>query len=277
MMKRLRPATIACAALMLATLVHPAAGQQPPEAAEQEETPQVTMEELAVAPPAGPVAIQFARPDHPPEAGMGRMTLAVAGNRRWCTFPDDRVVQQPERQHSGPVGQTARDKVYTFGYQFTIAAVERSHPDETLMLFESPIFRTAVMRPAGKVGRGTPKPSTGGPAIGSRSETVEVQLGQESPATLVPLWQEQYRCTTVPEAFDFDLEPGTYDVYMAFDILLKSGSWTHRSIGFATDIPVKDAQVTRVDGRIEILAGGRRTVDILGVAPSAEPRATAAP
>ncbi len=277
MTNRLRPATIACAALLLAVLLRPALGQEAPEATEPEETPQVTMEELAAPPPAGPVAIQFARPDRPPAAGLGRMTLALAGNRRWCTFPDDRVVQQPDRERQARPGQTPRDKVYTFGYQFTVAAIERSHPDETLMLFESPVFRTAVMRPAGKVGRGTPKPSTGGPAIGSRSETVEVQLHEESPVTLVPLWQEQYRCTTVPEAFDFDLEPGTYDVYMAFDILLKSGSWTHRSIGFATDIPVRDAQVTRVDGKVEILAGGRRTVDILGVAPSAEPRATAAP
>jgi len=277
MTKRLRPALIACAGFLLAAILHPATGQETPEATAQEESPQVTMEELATAPPAGPVAIQFARPDRPPGAGLGRMTLALAGNRRWCTFPDDRVVQQPQREHQGRTGPTARDKVYTFGYQFTIAAVERSHPDETLMLFESPVFRTAVMRPAGKVGRGSPKPTTGGPAIGSRSETVEVQLGQESPSTLVPLWQEQYRCTSVPEAFDFDLEPGTYDVYMAFDLLLKSGAWTHRSIGYATDIPVRDAQVTRVDGRVEILAGGRRTVDIVGVAPSAEPRATAAP
>ncbi|HUD72913.1 MAG TPA: hypothetical protein VMQ62_13220 [Dongiaceae bacterium] len=275
MTNRLRPATIACAFLM--AFLRPAAGQEPPDATEQEETPQVTMEELATAPPAGPVAIQFSRADRPPAAGLGRMTLAIAGNRRWCTFPDDRVIQQPERDRQGRPTQTTRDKVYTFGYQFTIAAIERSHPAETLMLFESPVFRTAVMRPAGKIGRGTPKSSTGGPAIGSRSETVEVQLGHESPSTLVPFWQEQYRCTTVPEAFDFDLAPGTYDVYMAFDLLLKSGSWTHRSIGFATDIPVKDAQVTPVDGRVEILAGGRRTVDILGVAPSAEPRATAAP
>jgi hypothetical protein len=275
MTRRLQPATFAFVTLLMTALLRPALGQQEPDVPGEEESPQVSIEEL-VTPPGGAVAIQAARLDGPPAAGMGRMTLALAGNRRWCTYPDDRVIQQPGREQPKRPGEAARDKVFTFGYQFTIAAVERSRPAETLLLFESPVYRTAVMRPAGKIGRGAPKPPAG-PTIGSRGDVVELHPGQETPVTLVPLWQERYRCTTVPEAFDFDLEPGTYDVYMAFDILLKSGSWTHRSVGFATDIPVRGAEVTRVDGRVEMLAGGRRTVDLTEAASPAEPRAAAAP
>ena len=275
MMPSLRPALIACALLLLGVSLRPAASQEPVTPAEPEESPQVSVEELSAA-PIGPPAIQAARLDRPPSGGKGRMTLELAGNRRWCTFPDDRVVQPAQRERPKNPGESSRDKVYTFGYKFTVAAIERSRPAETLLLFESPVFRTAYMRPAGKLGRGAPKTPTG-PTVGLRPDNIEKQRGQETASTPVPFWQEQYRCTTVPEAFDFDLEPGTYDVYMAFDILLKSGSWTHRSIGFATDIPVRDAQVTRVDGRVEMLAGGRRTVDLLGVAAPAEPRATLAP
>ncbi|HKQ96449.1 MAG TPA: hypothetical protein VJV75_01100 [Candidatus Polarisedimenticolia bacterium] len=276
MTKSLRPTvlagllTVACAGLL------PATGQDTPNPTPDEETAQVSMEELAAPVPGGPVSIQSARRDTPPAAGLGRMTVAIGGNRRWCTFPDDRVMKQQEVARRKRTGDTSRDRVFTFGYQFTIAAVERSRPDETLMLFESPIFRTAVMRPASKLGRGNPKPPTG-PSIGSQSEQVEIHPNREGPDTLVPLWQEQYRCTTVPEALDFDLEPGTYDVYMAFDVLLKSGSWTHRNIGYSTDIPVAEAQVTRVDAKIEMLGGGRRTVDILGAAAPAALTTAAAP
>lgn len=268
MTRRSWPLVLVSTLLLATPGLRPASGQENPDTPEQDEIPQVPAEELAVPPPSGPPAIQASRLEGPPAAGMGRLTLALAGNRRWCTFPDDRVVQQPGREKPKRPGEAQRNTVYTFGYQLTVAAIERSHPEETLLLFESPIFRTAVMRPAGKIGRGTPKPPTG-PAIGSVSESVERPLGQETASTLVPFWQEQYRCTSVPEAFDFDLEPGTYDVYMAFDILLRSGGWTHRSIGFTTDVPVKAAEVTRVDGRVEMLAGGRRTVDLLGVAPPA--------
>lgn len=262
--------------LMILVSAVPGFGQDAPEDLGEGEIPQVSMEELAAPPTISPASIQASRLEGPPAAGRGRMTLALGGNRRWCTFPDDRVIQQPGTSRSNQPGVPKRDKVFTYGYQFTVAAVERSRPAETLMLFESPVFRTAFLRPAGKLGRGTPKAPTG-PSVGARPDQMQLSPGKESPSTMVPFWQEQYRCTTVPEAFDFDLEPGTYDVYMAFDILLPSGSWTHRSIGFATDIPVAEAQVTTVEGRVEMLAGGRRTVDLLGAVSPAAPGAAPAP
>lgn len=255
----LKLAPLAAAALLLAL---PVPAQAPPgEEPEPDAAPQVGIEELATPPPRVAPAIQAARLPASPAPGKGRMTLVFEGNRRWCTFPDDRVVKPPAGlTNRGP--KSERNPVYTFGYQFTVAAVARAHPAEALLLFESPVYRTATYRQAAKVGRGTPKPQ-GGPVIAEPKEHVQINAARVDPTTLIPWWQEQYRCTTLPEAIDFDIDPGTYDVYMAFDILLKSGSWVHRTIGFGTDIAVEAGRTTRIDARANMSAGARRELEIL--------------
>lgn len=233
--------------------------------AEDEAAPDAAAQALASAPP--PVrapAIEAAVMPPQPAAGKGRLTIDVSGTRRWCTFPDDRVVKPPE----GPKMQTQpkgnRNPIYTFGYEFSIAAVERSHPGETILLFESPVFRTAVMRQAAKLGV-HPKPPPKAPTIGESPDRIQLQA--ESPLAMVPLWQEEYRCVTLPETLAFDVDPGTYDVYIAFDILLRSGGWSHRSVGFATDVGIADGGATRLDATVSVVAGGRRDVDLKSAAP----------
>jgi hypothetical protein len=226
---------------------------------------------LSAPPPVRPPVIESAVLPPQPPAGKGRLAIDVGGTRRWCTFPDDRVVKPPEGPHAMKTPGN-RNPVYTFGYQFTIAAVERSHPDETILLFESPVFRTAVMRQAAKLGRGQKAPPKA-PTIGSAPDKVSLQ--PESPLSMVPLWQEEYRCVTLPEALSFDVDPGTYDVYMAFDILLRSGGWSHRSVAFATDVVVAEGGAQHLAATVSVLAGGRRDVELKSVA-SSEPAAGAA-
>jgi len=262
------PAACLAALLALPIMAQAPAGDDP----DADGPPQVGLQELATAPGSVVPLIQAGRMPPAPAANKGRMSLAFEGNRRWCTFPDDRVVRPPAGLTSHAPKQE-RNPVYTFGYQFTVAAVARARPAEVQLLFESPIFRTAVYRQAGKVGKGSPKPQTG-PMIGEQQEQVQVNLSHIDPTTFIPWWQEQYRCTTLPETIDLDVDPGTYDVYMAFDILLRSGNWTHRTVGFGTDIVVEAGRTTRVDARANMAAGARRDLEILG-AEFADPAAPA--
>src|SRR5713226_7464557 len=52
---------------------------------------------VAGAAPAPSTAAIIAPPTLPeqPAAGKGRLTILFSGNRRWCTFPDDRTVKPP--------------------------------------------------------------------------------------------------------------------------------------------------------------------------------------
>lgn len=242
--------------------------EQAREQAEDERLePQVDIEALATAPPAvQPPSIQAPSLPGKPAAGMGRLRIDVGGTRRWCTFPDDRVVKPPVKQ----TGPASRNPVYTFGYMFTVAAVNRARPSETLLLFESPIIRTAVLRQAAKLGRAKAAPSNRPPMLGDADGKVSAREKQD-PSALVPFWQEDYRCTTLPEAFDFDVAPGTYDLYLAFDILLRSGSWAHRTIGFATDVTVGEGGAVRLQATAGMQAGGRRELSIAGPAPESSP------
>ena len=237
---------------------------------EEEIAPQVDIGAMATAPPpAQAPTIQAASLPEKPAPGMGRLRIDVGGSRRWCTFPDDRVVKPPVK----PNAPVARNPVYTFGYMFTVAAVNRARPAETLMLFESPVFRTAVLRQAAKLGHSQATPSNRAPAIGEMPERVQAPK-KEDPSALVPYWQEAYRCTSLPEGFDFDLAPGTYDLYLAFDILLKSGNWTHRSIAFATDVTIDEGSATKLQATAGMQAGGRRELTVSG--PVLEPVSTGA-
>lgn len=211
----------------------------------------------------------FQAPALPPQpaSGKGRLSLAFEGNRQWCTYRDDRVVQPPPGLASPTIAPRSHNPIYTFGYQFSVAAVARSRPDETILLFESPVVRTAVLRQAAKLGRGgkqPPAPTVIAPEGGAHQK--KGTGAQEQPNSIVPLWQEQFACTTLPTSFDFDVDPGAYDVYIAFDILGRSGAWTHRSVGYLTDIGVVEGRQTRVDGRVDMIGGGRRQVDLLSSA-----------
>jgi hypothetical protein len=221
-------------------------------------TPASEAGEQAVVP--GPLEFRAPALAPQPAAGKGRLTLVMDGNRRWCTYRDDRVSRPPEMKGQR-VGAPppSRDEIYTFGYQFTIAAVERTHPAETLMLFESPVVRTAVMREAAKLGRGMHPPgSTSTPQMPDPNEIKTKAPDREMPSTLIPMWQEQFRCAKVPETIEFDLDPGIYDIYMAFDILLRSGGWAHRSIAYETDVIVRPDASTRLEGYVNMSGGAKR-------------------
>src|SRR5712664_3992121 len=69
--------------------------------------------EAPVPPSPRPPEIQFRALPSAPAAGKGRLALAIAGNRRWCTFPDDRLVR-PTPKPGTPV---KRNEVFTFGYK----------------------------------------------------------------------------------------------------------------------------------------------------------------
>jgi len=63
-----------------------------------------------------------------------------------------------------------------------------------------------------------------GPQVLSDLGTGKPSTILETPATLVPFWMEQYRCTTLTERFEFDLDPGVYDIYIAFDLMIATGA-----------------------------------------------------
>jgi len=212
----------------------------------------------AVPPPARPPEILAPPMPSTPAAGKGRLAWVISGNRRWCTYPDDRLIKPVGRP-----GQTEeQNEIFTFGYRFSISAVKRGNATVPLMLFESPIYRTAEWRLAAKVG---PTRATGhvGPSIGLPGE--RSSRGKSIPKTpdaLVPYWDDVYRCVTFPTRMDFDLEPGTYDVYIAFDLLNREGAWVHRMSGFLTDVPVEAARRTLLEGTINYGAGVQRQVEL---------------
>lgn len=217
-------------------------------------------------PPASPAIVASPLPGSP-APDKGRLKLMFGGNRRWCTYPDDRVIRPPHK----PGTVEKKNEIFTFGYRFTVSALKRGQADTPLMLYESPVFRTAIWLEASKVGQGR-KSGPSGPVILSEGERPKPK-DPVTPGTLVPHWQEQYRCVTLPEEMDFDVDAGTYDVYLAFDLLNREGAWVHRSTGYLTDIPVENARSTRLEGRVNLGPGSERHVDI--ESSSIEPEAAA--
>jgi len=214
-------------------------------------------------PPERPPLVQAPAVPPAPPAGRGRMSLVLDGNRRWCTFPDDRVMRPPARPT--PPGRGAgrsRDEVFTFGYQFVVAAVKRGAAASPLMLYESPVFRTATWRPASKVAPQTTPKQRSGQVLAQEGTGALPPARRVAPDTLVPFWMEANRCATLPPNMDFDLEPGTYDLYVAFDLLNREGGWVHRSTAYITDVPVEAGARTRVDGRVNMAGGGQREVEL---------------
>jgi hypothetical protein len=213
--------------------------------------------------PAAPAAAILApRLPQEPGSGKGRMAIHFSGNRRWCTFPDDRVAKPPPDRRHPAKAAAKKNEVFTFGYMFTISAVKRGLEGQTILLYESPVFRTARMRTAAKSGQGSPKqPPLIGPGVGARPFTTGA-APRPGGSALVPFWEEQFRCTTVPEQFDFDLDPGTYDVYAAFDIMDQQGSWAHRSTGYVTDVTVETGRRTSVEGTVGMGGPAQRTLSL---------------
>lgn len=212
--------------------------------------------------PQRPVTFQAAGMDPAPAAGKGRLSISLDGNRRWCTAPDDRVLRPMQ---AGAIrGRNRLAEVFTFGYQFTIAAIRRGQPEVPIMLYESPVVRTATWRLASKLPPASRNESPG-PAVGGEMGAARPSTGN-SPGSLVPYWQEPYRCVTVADRFEFDVDPGIYDVYMAFDLLLKDGAWVHRSSGYLTDVPVERNRHTVLDGKIQSTSSQSREVDFVKVA-----------
>ncbi len=209
----------------------------------------------------GPVPIRPPRATPLPPEGHGRLSITFDGNRRWCTFPDDRLQRAPVKAPRGP---KRRRDVFTFGYQFSVAAVKHSQPDATLLLYSSPVIRTASLRQAGKLGRGQTLGQANSkiPIVVPDGHAPSSRRARESPAALVPYWDEAQRCAMVGEQFDFDLGPGLYDVYLSFDIMIRSGAWVHRTYAYLTDIEIAEASRTLVDGMIDMGGGGRRDLKL---------------
>ncbi len=228
-------------------------------------------------PPVRPLEIQAPPMPAAPAPGKGRLAWVIAGNRRWCTYPDDRLIKPPERPSL--TEDTKKDEVFTFGYRFSISAVKRGNAVSPLMLFESPVYRTAEWRLASKMGLST-APGVTGPKVGAPGQ----QAVRPGPSTRgynarVPFWNEAYRCVTLPAEMDFDLDPGTYDVYIAFDLLNREGGWAHRMNSFVTDVPIEAARRTRLDGTINTGTGVQRQVELEGstVEPERDPAAVTGP
>src|SRR5882762_5939775 len=143
--RQVRPMIVGALSILLAGLVFaPAAPasnttQPPPASPRVEEAPVPPLERPPEIPP------QLLQPA--PTPGKGRVAFVIGGNRRWCTYPDDRLVRPPKK----PGTFEKRNEVFTFGYQFTMSAVKRGQADVPLMLYESPIYHTASWIPAFKL------------------------------------------------------------------------------------------------------------------------------
>ena len=245
------------AAVLIAASALAAAAPQPAASAGHAAAPQPTPTTAPAPPRPRAPEIQAPFVSAAPAAGKGRLALLIGGNRRWCTYPDDRVVKPPEK----PGTPVKRNEVYTFGYKFTVSAVRRGDADTPLMLFESPTFRTATLLPASKLGQAT-KPAVTPLITPEGDAPPKAKHPPIGPDTLLPRWDDTNRCVTLPERMDFDLDAGTYDVYVAFDLMGRENGWVHRSTAYLTDIPIEAARRTRLEGLVNLAPGMDRQVEL---------------
>ncbi len=235
-------------------------------AAEEEGDGAVSAEAAAVESPKPPAfrPIRFQAPSMPAEPAeeMGRLTLQFDGNRRWCTYPDDRVMKPSRNRPQAGMKDRRRSQVYTFGYQFTVAAIRRGDPTRPLLLYESPLIRTASLRNAAKLGRDRKQGSIG-PGVGGGGQTGSGPGRVDNVDGLVPYWQERYRCTTLDEIFRFDLAAGVYDIYAAFDLMNRGGGWVHRTVAFIEEVPIETGQATLLEGVLDMRGLRRRNLEFV--------------
>ncbi|MCZ6696242.1 MAG: hypothetical protein O7A63_06855, partial [Acidobacteria bacterium] len=180
----------------------------------------------------------------------------------WCTYPDDRIMKPPQNRPQPGTKNRRRSQVFTFGYQFTVAAIRRGDPTRPLVLYESPLIRTASLRSAAKLGR-SGKQGGVGPGVGGGGRTVSGPRRIVSDDGLVPYWQPRYRCTILDEIFQFDLAEGTYDIYAAFDLMNRGGAWVHRTVAFIEEVPIKSGRRTLLEGRLETRGSRRRIFEFV--------------
>lgn len=253
---------------MIATVVTPAAASPPLQDPGDPDAGIAPVEdpiETIPAPDARPPHIKAVELAEIPASGTGRLRIGFGGNRRWCTSQDDRILKPPVPPGRKPARGAAA--ITTFGYQMILAAVKRGSADDVILLFESPLVRTASWRPAAKAGLPprTAKPSPQVSDVGAAAPPAR----RIAPDDLVPYWHEINRCATVAESMDFDLAPGVYDLYLAMDLLTRSGSYIHRATTFLLDVRVEAGRQTRVEGRIDMRGGGFRDLELLTAAPPA--------
>jgi len=125
---------------------------------------------------------------------------------------------QAARTRAKPVIPGHENEITTFGYEFTAAAIERGAPDRPIMLFESPSF--APRTHAGGQARRPSRPAQGSDrSLDGRAAPLGARQAAQQRRDGGAAWDESDRCTTLPERFEFDLAPGTYDLFLAFDIL----------------------------------------------------------
>lgn len=213
-------------------------------------------------PPFRPIRFQASPMPEEPAGTMGRLTLHFDGTRRWCTYPDDRIMKPPQNRPQPGTKNRRRSQVFTFGYQFTVAAIRRGDPTRPLVLYESPLIRTASLRSAAKLGR-SGKQGGVGPGVGGGGRTVSGPRRIVSDDGLVPYWQPRYRCTILDEIFQFDLAEGTYDIYAAFDLMNRGGAWVHRTVAFIEEVPIKSGRRTLLEGRLETRGSRRRIFEFV--------------
>ncbi|MEE9292653.1 MAG: hypothetical protein V3U83_06955 [Acidobacteriota bacterium] len=208
--------------------------------------------------------IRFQAPSMPAEPAKekGRLTMRFDGNRRWCTYPDDRVMKPPQRRTQARTKARRGSEVHTFGYQFTVAAIRRGDPTQPLLLYESPLIRTASLRNAAKLGRGG-RQGIVGPGVGGGGRTGSRPRRVDNVDGLVPYWQERYRCTTLDEIFRFDLAAGVYDIYAAFDLMNRGGGWVHRTVAFIEEVPIETGQATLLEGVLDMRGLRRRNLEFV--------------
>lgn len=214
------------------------------------------------SPPFRPVRFQAPPMPEEPAGAMGRLTLQFDGSRRWCTYPDDRIKKPPQNRPRAGTKDRRRIRVFTFGYKFTLAAIRRGDPTRPLLLYESPLIRTASLRNAAKLGR-SGKRSAVGPGIGGGGQTVSGPRRIVDYDGLVPYWQERYRCTTLDEIFQFDLAEGTYDIYAAFDLMNRGGAWVHRTVAFIEEVPIEAGRRTLLEGVLETRGARQRVLEFV--------------
>src|SRR5437867_920514 len=187
-------------------------------------------------------------PSITPEQGM--IELRLSGNRTFCVEWNEMDVKEgatkPRQYRNSSV-------ITTFGYKYQISASRKGVGGGVVKLFESNPIRTVDLkeeRPANQF----PTPHLATPQDLKRAREPWQQRK-------VPRWIPGTTCTVILDSFDFPLDPGRYDMYLGFDLLLPNGRWAPLQSDFLTDVLVEKGKRTKVLGKVDN-SGGVRTVEL---------------